>query len=145
MGQTDGWHRLAGGLYPQGLSLENVTFRWPGADTDPTSSPETGHLSAGSSRHLANPPAGGPCPLAEHLLWLGGWDTLPLGGGIGPGWREGIWERIGRILLWSHLPSISRRILFAGLLNQSRVHLVMPGRFARCSGARCTSLYEKLL
>ena len=62
-----------------------------------------------------------------------------------PGWKKGIWERIGRILLWSHLPSISRRILFAGLLNQSRVHLVMPGRFARCSGARCTLLYEKLL
>ena len=55
MGQTDGWHRLAGGLNPQGLSLEVVTFWWPGVDTDPTSSPETGHLSVGSGGHLANP------------------------------------------------------------------------------------------
>ena len=62
MGQTDGWHRLAGGLNPQGLSLEVVTFWWPGVDTDPTSSLETGHLPVGSGGHLANPPVVGLVP-----------------------------------------------------------------------------------
>ena len=66
---------------------------------------------------------GGPCPLAGHLLWSGGWDTLPLGGGIGPGWREGIWERIGRILFFGVIfpGSVRCWVLAAGLLGQSRV------------------------
>ena len=53
-------------------------------------------------------PGDGPCPLAGHLLWPSGWDTSPLGGGMGPNWRDGIWERIGRILFsWSQFPWVS--------------------------------------